>query len=101
MLISETYQIVTEESAIDGDYAESGFNFEGRKFGFRELVEYIQDEGFGQTSSWPARVTDWLSTVDDEVDYQTGERTSKNLHFDGPPHQLKYWEKAMRATGLL
>ena len=100
LTVSETYQIITEKSAEAGDYDETGFNFEGREFGFRELVEYIQDNGFSQTSDWPARASSWLST-EEELNYRTGESTSKCLHFDGPATHVKYWRKALLVTGLL
>lgn len=95
--VSETYDIITHESAEHGDCAESGFNFQDREFGFKELVEYIQDNGFTETSSYPPGANDWITTGDDDIDYATGDRTRRSLHGDGS----KYWTKALRACGLL
>lgn len=44
--ISRTYEVITEESAEQGDAEERGFVFEGQPCGFRELVETIKAEGY-------------------------------------------------------
>lgn len=45
-LVSETYALITPESAEHGDYEETGFEFESVEYTFRELYEYIKSEGY-------------------------------------------------------
>jgi len=74
--VSKTYQVITPESAEIGDHADQGFEYENNEFTLRELLKEIENGGFVENSGR------WLSTVDPERDYQTGEETFYNLHIE-------------------
>lgn len=99
MLISRTYEIVTPESAENGEVADQGFDFEREPVTFRELIRIIDRDGFRECSSHPASgsVNEWLNTYP-EQDYRDGSYTSYALHFDrdNAPRYAKYWAKAIR-----
>jgi hypothetical protein len=102
--ILETYTVTTEESAEQGDFAESGWNDkEGVAIEADEyttLAEaaaaYLIDEGaFHWSSSRPGE-GDWISTEDD-LDYSTGDRTTRSFHFeDFPPGTVAQVAAIMR-----
>lgn len=99
IILSQTYEIVTEESAAEGDAAERGFDWEDAPHTFRETVELIQDGGFIHPSCYPG-VPGWLSTEADQ-DVHTGEYETKSLHPGKDARSQRYWEKACRAAGVL
>lgn len=88
--VSETFEIITHESAEEGTFADSGFNFENEGYTLRELVDYIKRNSFVCPSQshikdlkdveGPCRV--WLSQIDGNIDYMTGESEFKNLHIN-------------------
>lgn len=95
--ISKTYQTITPESAEDGDFADSGFEFENVEYTFRELVGEMRE--YLETSSYPLSNGEndfWVSSGFETTDYATGEETSYSLHFDrsNPERLRKYWRKA-------
>ncbi len=91
MKISETYETWTEEDVEIGDTNDRGFNFQSEDYSFRELIDYIEREGFRREGN-----TEWLTDCE-EMDYRTGETTNRGLHFDrdNEPRLRKYWEKAI------
>jgi hypothetical protein len=107
LLISEFYSIVTPESAEQGDYDETGTMFTQQPFTFRELVDYIEREGFAYASQYPiseahdtAQV--WLENGGTH-DYYDGSETYRTLHFDytNAPHKARYWHLALKAAGII
>jgi hypothetical protein len=102
LLISKTYERVTEESAEDGEAAETGFIFCDELMTFSELVRELRD--YCHASSWPLRGTryDWVNT-EAEQDYATGDWTIYGLHFShsNPQRREKYWRKALQRAGLI
>lgn len=97
--LSQTYEIVTEESAENGEAAESGFDWERCAHSFREAVELIRDGGFIKPSCSHG-VPRWLSTVS-EQDYITGEWETKSLHPANDKQSQRYWAKACKAAGVI
>ena len=93
LLISKTYDVVTEESAEDGETAEDGFVFEFEEFSFRDLVRYLRY--FPHLSSSIITSNTWVSS-ESEQDYMTGEYRTEHLHYVGPANKEKYWVKALR-----
>ncbi len=75
IILSQTYEIVTEESAESGMAAESGFDWEDCPHTFRETVDLIKDGGFIYPSCSHG-VPGWLST-EAEMDMYTGEYETK------------------------
>lgn len=74
--INRTFEIVTEESAADGEAAEVGFLAEGEAIGFRSLVARVTEGGWLCSQS-PLPADDagfervWISS-DPVQDYRTG-----------------------------
>ncbi|MBW6354919.1 hypothetical protein ACLBVF_10375 [Pseudomonas aeruginosa] len=98
--VSQTYEIVTPESAEAGDVEESGFDFENAEFGLRELVDYIESNGFTEPS-YSQGCPDWVTQADGNLDYQTGAEERKSLHPGRDDRSRRYWEKALRAAGVI
>ena len=87
ILISKTFDVVTPESAEDGEAAESGFVYENEPFTFRELVREIQNGGFTRNCSA------WLESYS-ETDYRTGDVRTEALHFshaNSPRAEKWFW----------
>ena len=85
MTFRVTYDIVTPESAEQGDTAESGFYSRGgwkhddpSDWTLREVVSEFGRGAFEDGGSW-------FYTVDPRVDYRTGEDTSFAVH---PPRTI-------------
>lgn len=97
--LSQTFEIVTEESAENGEAAESGFDFENEDYTFKETIERINNGGFNNPSD-SSGVPRWLST-EAEQDMHTGEYVTKSLHPGRDAHSQKYWAKACKAAGLV
>ena len=97
--LSQTFEIVTEESAENGEASESGFDFENEDNTFKETLERIESGGFVNPSD-SSGVPRWLST-EAEQDMHTGEYTSKSLHPGKDARSQRYWAKACRAAGLV
>lgn len=95
--ISKTYEVVTEESAEQGDIEESGFVHKDQPYGFREIIKTIKDEGFHYPDSSHGTPR-WLST-ESEVNYRTGEHTTYELHPARDKQSMRYWNKAMVFLG--
>ena len=102
ILISRTFDVVTPESAEDGEAAESGFLVESESVTFRELVSLMR--AHPNPSCYPARgeAFEWLSSYP-ETDYRDASERTESLHFDqeNPARRLKYWRKAMMAAGII
>lgn len=99
IFLSQTYEIVTHESAEHGDIAESGFEWENIPHTFREVVDLILDGGFIHPSD-SYGTPRWLTTEADQ-DFTTGEYESKSLHPGGDARSQRYWTKACRAAGVI
>ena len=93
IMISETYETITPESAENGDIADSGFMYENQPYTFRELVDYILLVGFFHPSDSHG-VPRWLSTEWD-TDYKTGEGELRSIHPGRDRISQKYWRKAV------
>jgi len=96
MLISQTYEIVTEESASHGEAEESGFIFKDQDLTFRELVELMEEHPECSSSHFQG-VNDWFSSYS-EQDYRTGAEKTTSIHFSrkNPARLHKYWIKAAK-----
>jgi hypothetical protein len=102
ILISKTFERVTDESAANGDYEETGFVFQDEAFTFSQLVHELRE--YCHPSSYPftGSARDWITTEPD-VDYQTGDYTSYSLHFShkNHPRAERYWRKALQCAGFV
>jgi hypothetical protein len=96
--ISVTYEEWSQEAIEAGETDERGFEFEDVDYGFRELVDYIDREGFTQSNCYPG-TPDWLST---EGELHTdGSHTIKAIHPGKDARSQRYWAKACMAAGLV
>lgn len=100
VIVNKCYEVVTQESAEQGEASDSGFEYEDQSFSFRDLVSEMKE--YTETSSYPPRGDEWLISEPNH-NYRTGEDTSYSLHYSrtNKPRSAKYWEKAMRKAGLL
>lgn len=109
ILISQTYEIVTNESAMDGDAAERGYEWEDVPHTFHELIELLRDHT--EPSCWPLYEDQidehvWFTQADCDHDrnyFESGEEKTTSVHFShkNPPSALKYWRWAIKAAGLV
>lgn len=99
IILSQTFEVVTEESAQEGEAAERGFDWEDVPHSFRETVELIKEGGFSNPSESHG-VPRWLSDGGYQ-DCATGEWDTKSLHPGSDARSQRYWIKACRAAGLL
>ena len=97
MIISKTYELVTEESAEQGEAAERGFVFEDQPGGFRELFDTIKADGFAYPDSSHG-IPRWLST-EPQQDYRTGAWVTYSLHPSHDVRSMRYWNKVMKVLG--
>lgn len=85
-LIKTTYEIVTDESAAEGDVAERGWKDEdGEEFeSVDDAVEWLRDNGASRTfaSSSSFHVGIWYST-EPEQDMYDGSYTTYSFHLEG------------------
>jgi hypothetical protein len=102
ILLSQTYQIVTEESAEQGEAAERGYEWQDVPHTFREVVELISSEGFNVPSNTDG-VPSWLSTqvIQDRAFFEDGESRTLSLHPGNDARSQRYWAKACRAADML
>ena len=100
--ISRTFDIVTPESADDGESAESGFLAESESVTFKELVSLMREHPVASCHPPSGETCEWLSTYPSQ-DYRDCSETTESLHYsrENPPRMAKYWRKAMRAAGLI
>lgn len=98
ILLSQTYEKITPESAEIGEAAEHGFDWEDRPHSFRELVQLIIDGGFIHPDCSHG-VPRWLST-DAELDYGSCDYEIKSLHPGRDARSQRYWAKACRVVGI-
>jgi|SRR5690554_5710718 len=99
IILSQTYEIVTQESVECGEAAESGFDWQDIPYTFRETVDLIRDGGFIHPSCSHG-VPSWLSTEPNQ-DYHTGDYESKSLHPANDVRSQRYWEKACKAARII
>ena len=102
IMLSQSYEIVTEESAADGEAAARGFDWEDAPHTFRETVELIHDGGFIHPSCSHG-TPGWLSTevIQDRAFFEDGEHRTLSLHPGRDSLSQRYWAKACRAVGVI
>lgn len=100
LLLSKTYEIITEESAENGEAEESGFVWEDSPCEFREVVRYL--EGAEPSQSPITNLENVWFTHYGEMDYVSGEYENVSFHYSrqNPRKNLKYWKAAILAAGF-
>ena len=99
MKLAMTYEIVTPESAENGEVDDSGFVFESCDCSARELARYITRDGFTVPSE-SSGVPRWLST-NPETDYVTGETETRSIHPGKDAQSQKAWARVLRIVGVI
>lgn len=102
ILISRTFDVVTPESAEEGEAAESGFLAESESVTFKELVSLMESHPVPSCHPPSGEAYEWLSSYPSQ-DFRDCSETTESLHFsrENPPRRLKYWRKAMLAAGII
>jgi hypothetical protein len=98
--VGKTYDVVTPESAEEGDFAESGWVYEPTVMTLREAFDEIANLGGFEPSEWPMPVTGThltLYQIDGNTDYRTGAETREALHIAGRPGPMKRLRQLLKA----
>lgn len=100
LLLSKTYEIITEESAENGEAEETGFVWENSPCEFKEVIDYLRG---AQASQCPITNLEnvWFTHYG-EMDYLSGEYENVSFHYSrqNPIKNLKYWKSAIIAAGF-
>lgn len=85
---SITFQTITEESAAEGDYAETGFVSENVELDededpVEQIVNLMKYDGYTEPSSSFFHTELWYTWPDGQQDYKTGEVRYQSIHLDG------------------
>ena len=80
-LMSKTYEIVTPESAEEGEVEDRGFEYEDMEFdNLYELIDEIINGGAIEASSSESYPRNWYLTEGSVTNYRTGERETNGFH---------------------
>ena len=105
VIVNMTYSTVTSESAEYGDFADSGFIYEGKEFEPEDLYKAMENDGFIHPSTYPIPDGEplkytWISTEPRIEDYSSDETIEYSLHFDTTsrqhPRAAELWEYLLR-----
>jgi hypothetical protein len=97
ILIRTTFEIITPESAEDGEAAERGWiDEEGTEYGFRELVGLARLCEASCSAPCPRA---WLTVCGYDEDYRTGVVENRSYH-PVSKRDARYFAKALRMAGL-
>ena len=97
--LSMTYEIITPESAENGEAEESGFVFENEECTARELARYIEREGFTEPSCSHG-VPQWLTCYGSQG-YETGEYENRSIHPGRDKQSQRVWRQVLTITGII
>jgi hypothetical protein len=108
---SVTFDVVTPESAEQGNFAETGFEVEDRALlwsceetAIDAAVELIADRlGHVEASSYPnVDASTWFTSADPDVDFTDGSERRESVHFTGfSDAEMTAVANALKAKGLL
>lgn len=83
-LIRITYEVITPESAEDGDAAERGWTDEdGEKHSVQSAIELLTRSHCVHASSSSFHAGIWYTDADPDADFETGAETSQSYHLSG------------------
>lgn len=94
ILISQTFETYSPESAENGEPDDTGFYFKNVPHSFRELVDLIEAGGFYSASDSHG-VPRWLSSYAETTDDYTGEHEIRSIHPGNDRRSQRYWAKAV------
>lgn len=89
-IVKETYEIVTPESAEEGDVAEDGWiDEEGTEYGnAKAIIEHLRDNGVYYRSSYSGYN---IFEGEPQVDYSTGESETRHYIVEGVTPKCLNW----------
>ena len=100
LLLSKTYEVITEESAEHGEADDTGHFWEHSHCEFREVVQYLKG---AEPSQWPITNMEsvWFTHYG-EPSYTDGSVENVSFHYSkkNPPKNLKHWKAAIVAAGF-
>jgi hypothetical protein len=98
--MSKTYEVITPESAEQGDAEERGFEYEDKEFDtLWDMAREIREAGATEpSSSGPMTSHDWYSTVDPDRNYKTGEETYYSFHPNVTDEEMKELNQLIEMT---
>lgn len=99
MRFSQTYTIITDESAEDGDAAERGFDWQDESMTYRELVQRMHRDYRGAEPSQSHGVPAWI-TSHGERDCTDGTFRDISLH-PSNPRAKRWWGRALVSAGII
>lgn len=76
-----TYEVITHESAEDGDVEESGFEMENGSL--RDAWQIVRwgCNGGVEANEWPMQSPSWVTFYGAEHDFATGDVKNLSVHF--------------------
>lgn len=99
MKFNQTYEVITDESAEEGDAAERGFDWEDVDESFRDLVRRLETDYCGaEPSDYPSANPGWITSYG-ERDFRTGEFRNISLH-PANDRARRWWPRALRMAGI-
>lgn len=104
--ISVTYEVVTDESAEQGDVAERGYEREREDFDEGEVQRLVREYGFSNPSSTRLEDRMWFSSTsprEDRAYFEEGERRFFSLHLhlvNGEPPTLEDYADIARMARI-
>jgi len=100
LLINKTCEIITEESAENGEAEEQWLDYKNEEFTIREIAKGIKGLEPSQSPITDPRYV-WFTSYGG-MDCITGEYENYSLHYsrDNPSRNLKHWISAIKAAGF-
>ena len=79
--LSKIYETWTDEAVEYGETDDKGYEYQDQEFDtLDDVVNEITSEGYVEYSSSEYCEGGWHNTVDDDINYATGERTIYSFH---------------------
>ncbi|OJB45886.1 hypothetical protein BGV57_03160 [Burkholderia ubonensis] len=99
MKFHRTYEVITAESAEQGDAEETGFDWQDVSYTFKELVQLLSFEYAGaEPSDYPSPNPRWI-TSHGERDHRDGSFRNISLH-PANDRARRWWPKALKVAGI-
>ncbi|WP_152601590.1 hypothetical protein [Burkholderia paludis] len=99
MKFHQTYEVITDESAEQGNADETGFDWQDVSYTFKELVHLLRFEYAGaEPSDYPSSNPRWI-TSHGERDHRDGSFRNISLH-PANDRAHRWWPKALAAAGI-
>jgi len=93
--VSRTYDIVTPESAEQGDVSESGYVYEPEKMTLRDVLSEIKSLGYFENLQ-DYNGSQSLYGVDADIDAADGSETREALHIDASERVMRRLTQLLR-----